>query len=308
MATLAARVVGLDIAGIDLVAADISRPLHEQGGAIIEVNASPGLLAHLKPANGEPRNVGEAIVDHLFAQEESGRMPIVGITGKHGTTMASRLIAWLLQISGKKVGLTCADGLFVNGRLLPRDGFSDWETGERLLLNKNVEAAVFESSARMILTEGLAYDKCAVGVVTDVSDFEELSEFYIESSDKLYGVLRTQVDVILPSGVAVLNAADEQVVDMARLCDGQVIFYGVDEHLAAIAAHRQDSERVVFQRADCIVMAQGHDEVASLPLSPLVPPEAVLAAIAAGWALGLTPDLIGAGLRTFNANPKRIHH
>ncbi|HEX7984205.1 MAG TPA: acetate--CoA ligase family protein, partial [Duganella sp.] len=312
MATLAARVVGLDIAGIDLVASDISRPLHEQGGAIIEVNASPGLLAHLKPANGEPRNVGEAIVDHLFAQDESGRMPIVGITGKHGTTMASRLIAWLLQISGKKVGLTCADGLFVNGRLLPRDGFSDWETGERLLLNKNVEAAVFESNARMILTEGLAYDKCAVGVVTDVSDFEELAEFHIGSADKLYGVLRTQVDVILPSGVAVLNAADEQVVDMARLCDGEVIFYGVDEHLPAIAAHRQDSERVVFHRqgggTGCIVMAKGHDEVASLPLSPLVPPEAVLAAIAAGWALGLTPDLIGAGLRTFDANPKRTHH
>lgn len=308
MATLAARVVGLDIAGIDVVAADISRPLEEQGGAIIEVNASPGLLAHLKPASGEPRNVGEAIVDHLFAQDESGRMPIVGITGKHGATMASRLIAWLLQISGKKVGLSCADGLFVNGRLLPRDGFTDWETGERLLLNKNVEAGVFEASARMILTEGLAYDKCAVGVVTDVSDFEDVAEFHIGSLDKLYGVLRTQVDVILPSGVAVLNAADAQVVDMADLCDGEVIFYGIDEHLAAIAQHRQDGKRVVFQRADRIVLAQGYDDAASLPLSPLVPPEAVLAAIAAGWALGLTPDLIGAGLRTFDANPKRTHH
>ncbi|ELX09936.1 cyanophycin synthase [Janthinobacterium sp. HH01] len=305
MATLAARVVGLDIAGIDVVAADISRPLEEQGGAIIEVNASPGLLAHLKPASGEPRNVGEAIVDHLFAQDESGRMPIVGITGKHGATMASRLIAWLLQISGKKVGLSCADGLFVNGRLLPRDGFTDWETGERLLLNKNVEAGVFEASARMILTEGLAYDKCAVGVVTDVSDFEDVAEFHIASLDKLYGVLRTQVDVILPSGVAVLNAADAQVVDMADLCDGEVIFYGIDEHLAAIAQHRQDGKRVVFQRADRIVLAQGYDDAASLPLSP---PEAVLAAIAAGWALGLTPDLIGAGLRTFDANPKRTHH
>ncbi|NVD71188.1 cyanophycin synthetase [Duganella sp. BJB488] len=308
MATLAARVVGLDIAGIDVVAADISRPLEEQGGAIIEVNASPGLLAHIKPAAGEPRNVGEAIVDHLFAPDEGGRMPIVGITGKHGATMASRLIAWLLQISGKKVGLSCADGLFVNGRLLPRDGFSDWESGERLLLNKNVEAGVFEASARMILTEGLAYDKCAVGVVTDVSDFEDVAEFHIASLDKLYGVLRTQVDVILPSGVAVLNAADPQVVDMADLCDGDVMFYGVDEHLAAIAAHRQDGKRVVFQRAERIVLAQGHEDIASLPLSPLVPPEAVLAAIAAGWALGLTPELIGAGLRTFEANPKRTHH
>ena len=308
MATLAARVVGLDIAGIDVVASDLSRPLHETGGAIIEVNASPGLLAHLKPASGEPRNVGEAIVDHLFAPEQGGRMPIVGITGKHGTTMASRLIAWLLQISGKKVGLTCADGLFVNGRLLPKDGFSDWETGERLLLNKNVEAGVFEAGARMILTEGLAYDKCAVGVVTDVSDFEDVAEFHIGSLDQLYGVLRTQVDVILPSGVAVLNAADAQVVDMADLCDGEVMFYGVDEHLAAIAEHRQDGKRVVFQRADRIVLAQGYEDVASLPLSPLVPPEAVLAAIAAGWALGLTAELIGAGLRTFDANPKRTHH
>ena len=308
MATLAARVVGLDIAGIDVVAADIRRPLQEQGGAIIEVNASPGLLAHLKPASGEPRNVGKAIVDHLFAENESGRMPIVGISGKHGTTMASRLIAWLLQIGGKKTGLTCADGLFVNGRLLPKDGFSDWESGERLLLNKSVEAGVFESNARMILTEGLAYDKCAVGVVTDVTGFEELGEFYIDSADRLYSVLRTQVDVILPSGVAVLNAADPQVVEMAELCDGEVMFYGVDEHLAAVAAHRQDGQRVVFQRADCIVLAKGYDDVASLPLSPLVPPEAVLAAIAAGWALGLTPDLIGAGLRTFDSKPKKLHH
>jgi cyanophycin synthetase len=160
----------------------------------------------------------------------------------------------------------------------------------------------------MILTEGLAYDRCTVGVVTDVAGVEDLAEFYIDSDDKLYNVLRTQVDVILPSGAAVLNAADPQVVDMARLCDGEVIFYGVDEHLPAIAQHRQDSARVVFQRADAIVLAQGYVDVVSLPLSPLVPPEAVLAAIAAGWALGLTPELIAAGLRTFDAQPKKTLH
>src|SRR5471030_543441 len=300
--------VGFDVAGIDVVADDISRPLAEQGGAIIEVNASPGLLAHLRPAGGEPRPVGAAIVDHLFADDETGRMPIVGITGKHGTTMAARLIAWLLQIGGQKTGLTCADGLFLNGRLLPQDGFSAWETGERLLLNKNVEAAVFESGAKMILSEGLAYDKCAVGVVTDVSGLDELAEFHISSEDQLFNVLRTQVDVILPSGVAVLNAADPQVVAMAELCDGEVIFYGVDEQLAAVAAHRAAGQRVVFQRASCIVMAAGADDVATLPLSALVPPEAVLAAIAAAWALGLTAELIGAGLRTFDGNAHKKAH
>ncbi|MES2117466.1 MAG: cyanophycin synthetase [Pseudomonadota bacterium] len=308
MATLAARVVGLDIAGIDLVAADIGRPLEEQGGAIIEVNASPGLLAHLKPASGQPRNVGAAIVDHLFGIGETGRMPIVGIAGGHGSTMAARLIAWLLQIGGQKVGLTCQDGLFVNGRLLPKDGFSDWETGERLLLNKNVDAAVFESSARMILTEGLAYDKCAVGVVMSSTSREALGEFYIDSPERLFGVLRTQVDVILPDGVAVLNAADAQVVEMADLCDGEVMFYGVDEQLPALAAHRAQGKRAVFQRADRIVLATGMAETATLPLSPLVPPEAVLAAIAAAWALDLTPELIGAGLRTYDAHAKQQHH
>ncbi|WP_295990196.1 cyanophycin synthetase [Rugamonas sp.] len=308
MATLAARIIGLDIAGIDVVAEDISRPLEEQGGAVIEVNASPGLLAHLRPASGQPRPVGTAIVDHLFAAEETGRMPIIGITGRHGTTMAARLIAWLLQIGGQKTGLTCADGLFVNGRLLPQDGYTAWESGERLLLNKNVEAAVFESSARMILSEGLAYDKCAVGVVTDVSGHEELAEFHITDSDQLYNVLRTQVDVILPSGVAVLNAADPQVVDMARLCDGEVIFYGIDEQLAAVAAHRAAGLRVVFQRAGRIVLGAGMDDVATLPLSALVPPEAVLAAIAAAWALGLTAELIGAGLRTYDAHSHQKPH
>jgi cyanophycin synthetase len=99
----------------------------------------------------------------------------------------------------------------------------------------------------------------------------------------------------------VLNAADPQVVEMAELCDGDVIFYGVDPQLQAIEAHRQEGKRVVFQRADRIVMAHGEEEVATLPLSPLVPPEAVLAAIAAGWALGMKPELIGAGLRNFEA-------
>jgi cyanophycin synthetase len=307
MAALAARVVGLDIAGIDLVTSDITRPLEETGGAIIEVNASPGLLAHLKPAEGEPRNVGEAIVEHLFGAA-TGRMPVVGITGTHGTTMTAQLVAWLLQTSGKKTGLSCADGLFVNGRELPRDGLGEWDSGERLLINKSVEAAVFESSARLILSDGLVYDKCAVGIVTDVGGHDAVHEFYIDSDDKLYNVLRTQVDVVLPSGAAVLNAADAKVVEMADLCDGEVIFYGADEHLDAIAGHRRDGKRVVFQRHDCIVLASGGEEVCSLPLSPLVPPEAVLAAIAAVWALGLTPELIGAALRKYEAAQKKTHH
>jgi len=311
MAALAARVVGLDIAGIDLVVQDISRPLEEQGGAIIEVNASPGLLAHLKPAaGGKVRNVGEAIVGQLFAHEEDGRIPIVGVSGSRHTALISRLTSWLLQMSGRYVGTACEEGVYLNGRHVARGPLSEWESGQRLLLNKNVESAVFANSNRMILTEGFPYDKCTIGVVTDAAGHEDLGEFYINSAEQMYNVLRTQVDVVLPEGYAVLNASDAQVAELAELCDGDVIFYGLDGEVPALAAHREDGERAVFLGEKGFVMAQGKDEIATLPLSCLPKgqedkQEAVLAAIGAGWALGLSPDLIGAALRTFEWKTKK---
>jgi cyanophycin synthetase len=310
MAALAARVVGLDIAGVDMVLEDISKPLNSQRGAVVEVNASPGLLAHLKPAAGLPRPIGKAIIEHLFDAEKNGRIPVVGVTGTQNTTRIARLIAWLLFISGKNVGLSCQDGFFLGNRLVDAKDGVNWEGSERVLINRGVDAGVFENSSRMILSEGLAYDKCSVGVVTDVSDFESLNEFYIDTSDKLYNVVRTQVDVILPTGTAVLNAADPQVVEMAPLCDGKVIFYGLDAKLPAIASHRSSGERVVFLHKQQIVMSQGMNEVGTIPLSTLKPskadqPEMVMAAVAAAWALGLSTDLIGAGLRTFDSTSKK---
>ena len=310
MAALAARVVGLDIAGVDMVLQDISQPMSAQRGAVVEVNASPGLLAHLKPASGQPRPIGKAIIEHLFDPGSNGRIPLVGITGTQNTTRIARLVAWLLFISGKQVGLSCQDGFFLNNRQVDaKDGVS-WEGSQRVLINRSVGAGVFENSSRMILSEGLAYDKCSVGVVTDVGDFANLSEFYIDTSDKHYNVVRTQVDVILPSGTAVLNAADSQVVEMAPLCDGQVIFYGLDAQLPAIASHRARGERVVFLRKEHIVMSQGMTEVGTVLLSTLKPskvdrPEMVMAAVAAAWALDLSPELIGAGLRTFDSTSNK---
>ena len=310
MAALAARVVGLDIAGVDMVLQDISQPMSAQRGAVVEVNASPGLLAHLKPASGQPRPIGKAIIEHLFDPGSNGRIPLVGITGTQNTTRIARLVAWLLFISGKQVGLSCQDGFFLNNRQVDAKDGVNWEGSQRVLINRSVGAGVFENSSRMILSEGLAYDKCSVGVVTDVGDFANLSEFYIDTSDKHYNVVRTQVDVILPSGTAVLNAADSQVVEMAPLCDGQVIFYGLDAQLPAIASHRARGERVVFLRKEHIVMSQGMTEVGTVLLSTLKPskvdrPEMVMAAVAAAWALDLSPELIGAGLRTFDSTSNK---
>ena len=313
LATLAARVVGLDIAGVDLVAEDISRPLSEQRGAIIEVNAGPGLLAHMKPASGQPQPVGAAIVEHLFGEDDHARIPIIGIAGTRDTSRIARLLGKILCASHRHVGVACADGLFLNNRHIRTDNCASWEAGQSLLINRSVQAAVMENGSRVILGEGLAYDRCAVGVVTDVSGLEDLADFDIRNRDQLYNVLRTQVDVVLPDGVAVLNAADHQAVEMAELCDGDVIFYAPSASLQVIAAHRDDGGRAVFARNGDIVLASGKNETAvlegALALAGAgVPAESVLAAVASAWALKISTELICAGLRTFGSEAARAKH
>jgi cyanophycin synthetase len=312
-AALAARVVGLDIAGVDLVCEDISRPLEGQRGAVIEVNASPGLLAHLKPAEGQPRPIGTAIIGNLFSGEENGRIPLVGVTGTKGASLVARLVGCLLHLAGKHTGVVNGNGLYLDQRLVTAADCVSWEAGQRLLINRTVQAAVFESNARMILTEGLAYDKCQVGIVTDMDGHEELGEFYINDQDGIANVVRTQVDVILPDGVAVLNAANTAVAELAELADGEVIFYAEDPHNSVIAAHVAEGKRAVFLRDGSIIAASGKEETPVLSLAALIPgtatyPENVLAAVAATWALDVTPELIGAGLRTFDPSPKKASH
>ena len=307
-AELAARVVGLDIAGVDLVVEDVSRPFLEQRGAIVEVNAGPGLLMHLKPADGEARPVGQAIVNSLYAADESGRIPIVGITGTHGKTTVGRLVARLLHLSGKYVGLTCADGLYLDQRQVEKGDRVSWASAHKILLNRSVDAAVFVSSARSILSEGVAYDRCQVGVVTNIIGAEGLDKFYVHDPEQVYNVLRTQVDIVLPDGVAVLNAHDPLVLRMAALCDGSVILFGLDPEIPAITEHRDEGGRAVFVRYGRLVMATGRDEVtlvevASIPLlhggAPSFQVENVLAAVGVAWALGMSQELIRAGIETF---------
>ncbi|GAA0418761.1 cyanophycin synthetase [Massilia aurea] len=312
-AALAARIVGLDIAGIDLVCEDISRPLAEQRGAIIEVNASPGLLAHTKPASGTARNVGKDIIEHLFAPNDTARIPVVGVTGSLGCSLITRLIGCLVNITGKEVGVANGEGLYLNARVISNRDSTGVEAGQRILINRNVQTAVFESNARSILQDGLPYDRCTVGVVTDMAGLADLAEFHIHDDDALRNVIRTQVDVILPDGVAVLNAANEQVAALAELCDGGVIFYAFDEHHAVLAAHRAAGERIVFVRDGRIMLAEGDTETRlntldTMKLSTVKYPENVLAAVAAAWALGVPSDLLCGGLRAFDATPKQTTH
>ncbi len=314
IAQLAAKVVGLDIAGIDMVAQDISKPLHSQGGAIVEVNAGPGLLMHLKPAVGAPRPVGQAIAEHLFPAEEGedtpapGRIPVVGVAGRRGTATIARLVAWLLHLGGHFTGLACREGMFMNERCVDTRDSAHWAGAHRLLVSQMVQAAVIENDARIILQDGLAYDRCTVGVVTDMDGFETLAEFDIQEQAQMTKVLRTQVDVVLEQGAAVLNAAEPQVAELAPLCDGDVILYAADANLPAIIAHRAENQgRAVLLLDGKVVLATGSSEKSIGTLERLtagreslaadVP--TLLAAVAAAWALDIAPDLIAAGIKTF---------
>ncbi len=309
--SLAARIVGLDIAGVDLVAEDISRPLDEQRGAIVEVNAGPGLLMHLKPASGEPRPIGRAIVDSLFPEGENGRIPVVGITGTNGTNLVARLVAHLLHLSGRRVGLACSGGLYHDQRLVEKGNRATWAAARKVLLNRVTEAAVFENGSDMILSEGLTYDRCQVGVVTDIDPARHFGKYYIETPDQVFSVLRTQVDVVLPDGVAVLNGNDPMTVEMAPLCDGEVIFFGANPDVPAIADHLAQGKRAVLVREGCIDLATGNEAVRLVEVSGIMLADAgvaglqienVLAAAGAAWALGLPPELIRAGIETFRAD------
>ncbi len=304
--TLAARVIGLDIAGIDLVCKNIAQPLDAQGGAVVEVNAGPSLLMHLKPAIGKPQPVGDAIVGALFPEGQRGRIPIVGVSGTRGTTQIARLIAWLIQLSGARVGVACRDGLFVGARRLEAGNAAHWEAGQRLLINRNVEAAVFENDPMSLLTEGLAYDRCWVGIVTDTEPVPGLDEQLMTEPEHRYKIMRTQVDVVVDTGCAVLNATDETTLSMAELCDGDVILYAADGQHPALLAQREAGKRATFIADNKIIRALGNTVVDAIDLerdlSPAaheLPTEVLLTAISGAWALGLDTQLIRTGLETF---------
>ncbi|MBS0506914.1 MAG: cyanophycin synthetase [Proteobacteria bacterium] len=312
-AQLAAKIVGLDIAGMDMIVKDVSKPLQGQG-AILEVNAGPGLLMHLKPTSGAPRPVGMAIADHLFPRDNgpgAGRIPLVGIAGTRHNAFIARLVGWLLQLSGKLTGVASSEGMFIAGRQTQKNNAAHWAGAHRLLTNRLAQAAVIQTTARSILEEGLAYDRCLVGVVTDMDGYETLADHDVLEQAKMTRVLRTQIDVVLDEGAGVLNADIAQVAELAPLCDGEVLLYSTAADNAAIAAHRENVEngsegRAVFVRGGQVILATGASERVLGSLAALSPAggqapdqSALLAAIAAAWSMHIGPDLIAAGIKTF---------
>ncbi|MFM2342464.1 MAG: cyanophycin synthetase, partial [Pseudomonadota bacterium] len=306
-AVAAAQMIGLDICGVDVVCDNVIRPLEEQSGGIVEVNAAPGLRMHLSPSYGKPRAVGEAIVADLFPTGDDGRIPVVAVTGTNGKTTTARLITHLFASSGLRVGMTNTDGVYVNGRQIDSGDCSGPRSARNVLMHPDVDAAVFETARGGVLREGLGFDRCQVAVVTNIGAGDHLGLNYITTVEDLAVLKRVIVQNVAATGYAVLNAADPIVAGMASVCPGQVIFFAADRQHPVMATHRAQGRRCVYVEGDHLIAAEGaRRELLPLREIPITrggligfQVENVMAAVAAGWGAGLDWDSIRRALSSF---------
>ncbi|AJG18322.1 Cyanophycin synthase [Cupriavidus basilensis] len=306
-AVAAARMVGLDICGVDAVCETVLKPFEEQAGGIVEVNAAPGLRMHLQPSYGKGRAVGEAIISTMFADGDDGRIPVVAVSGTNGKTTTVRLIAHLLAGSGLRIGMTGTDGVYVKGERIDTGDCSGPRSARNVLMHPDVDAAVFETARGGLLREGLAFDRCDVAVVTNVGEGDHLGLSFISTVEDLAVLKSVIVQNVAPHGMAVLNAADPMVVRMADACPGAVTFFAADLNNPVMATHCAQGKRVVYVEDGHIVAAEGENQVrialSSIPLtrggSIGFQVENAMSATAAAWALGIDWEVIRRGLATF---------
>jgi cyanophycin synthetase len=314
----AAQVIGLDIAGIDFISPDITEPVRETGGAIVEVNAAPGFRMHTHPTIGDPQFIAKSVVDMLFPPGAPSRIPIVAVTGTNGKTTTSRMIAHIFKGMGRKVGMTSTDGIVIDERLLIRADASGPKSARMVLQNPRVDFAVFEVARGGILREGLGYERNDVAVVLNVQP-DHLGLRGIDTVEQLADVKAVPVEAVPRNGAAVLNADDPLVRAMRRRCSGEVVWFSMaapgSEVRDFVDLHcRRGGKAVVIDssdKGDMIVVRHGSRSM-QLAWTHLLPStfggRAVmnvansLAAAAAAFAAGAPLHDIRQGLRTFTTS------
>ena len=315
LAILAAQIVGLDIAGVDVIANDISEPLSAQDGAVMGVSPSPCLQMHLTPTTGQPRPVAEAIVDTLFAPGDNGRIPVAAVTGTNGKTTVARFLAHLLQAPGRSVGMTCTDGVYLNDHRIIAGDCSGPTSARNLLMHPRVDVAVLETARGGILRAGLAFNECQVAVVTNIGEGDHLGISDMNTPEDLARVKCGIVELVSKQGAAILNAADPLVAGMAGKCPGPVIYFAADPTNAVIQEHLASGARAVFVRDGQLILATGAQQNALLPIGDVPVTQAgriafevenTLAATAAAWAMEVPLETIAERLRSFASDLDKV--
>ena len=231
-----AKIIGLDICGIDVMATDLRMPISENGGVILEVNAAPGFRMHIEPSEGLPRNVAEPVVDMLFPKGSVGRIPIIAVTGTNGKTTTTRLIAHIAKSAGKKVGYTTSDGVYIQNQLMMKGDCTGPISSAFVLKDPTVDFAVLECARGGILKAGLAFQNCEVAVVTNVAA-DHIGLGGINTVEAMAKVKAVVPETVFPHGYAVLNADDDRVYKMKNDLKCNIALFSMDENNPRIKEH-----------------------------------------------------------------------
>lgn len=234
-----ARIIGLDICGIDIMAPDLRTPVTENGGAILEVNAAPGFRMHIEPAEGLPRNVAEPVIDMLFPKGSTGVIPIIAITGTNGKTTTTRLTAHIAKTSGRKVGYTTSDGVYIQNQLMMKGDCTGPVSSQFVLKDPTVDFAVLECARGGILKAGLAFRHCDVAIVTNVAE-DHIGLGGINTVEQMAKVKAVVPETVRPGGFAILNADDDLVYEMKKDLDCKIALFSMDENNPRIKRHCAD--------------------------------------------------------------------
>ncbi len=314
VAEQAARVIGLDVAGIDFIAEDITQPVKDQSGAICEVNAGPGFRMHTHPTEGISRDVARPVIDRLFPPGTPSRIPITAVTGTNGKTTTCRMIANILKMAGRRVGLTTTDGIYIDGTQILKGDMSGPNSAQMVLQNPTVEHAILETARGGILRAGLGFDRCDVAVVTNIAA-DHLGLAGIGTLQELARVKAVVPAATFRDGYVVLNADDPLCVEMTSRARGEVIYFTMNEDNEVVREHlRARGKAVVLRRvrdAEVISICEGRRETALLDVRYIpatfegrarVNVKNALAAAAATYASNVGVEAIRNGLRSFSAS------
>ena len=311
MAERIARIIGLDICGIDIMTTDIRQPLPETGGAVLEVNAGPGFRMHLAPTEGLPRNVAAHVVDMLFPPGTPSRIPIVAVTGTNGKTTTTRLISHMMKLKGFKVGYTTTDGVYIQNRLLMQGDCTGPASAEFVLRDPTVNFAVLECARGGLLRAGLGFHQCDVGIVTNVApDHLGLKGIHtVEQLSKVKGVIP---ETVRPDGYAILNADDELVYGMRKNVTANVALFSMDENNPHIKAIQKVGGLSAVYENGHITICRGEwkmrvTKAAAVPLTyggkAVFMIQNVLPAVLAAYTQGISIEDIKVALETFIPSP-----
>lgn len=311
MAERIARIVGLDICGIDIMTSDLSEPLTETDGAILEVNAAPGFRMHLAPTDGLPRNVAEPVIDMLFPPGIAYRIPIVSVTGTNGKTTTTRLIAHIAKTAGYKVGFTTTDGIYIQNIMMQRGDCTGPQSAEFVLKDPTVDFAVLETARGGILRAGLGFGKCDIGVVTNVAA-DHLGLKDINSLEDMARVKSIVPEAVMPEGYAILNADDELVAGMSKGLKCKLAYFSMDEKNPLVREHCDRGGLAAIAENGYITICKGTwkirvEKIINIPLTfrgkAVFMIQNILPAVLTGFIRNFKIEDIRLALETFIPSP-----